>query len=107
VTLGGAAVAGEVTFIGADNTSVSNLILPDGTYTIANPPKGRVKVVVKGTGMPTPPAKGQPPGVKAPEMVGGTAPAGVPPPPKYANPDNGTTFEVTGGQQTFDIELKP
>jgi hypothetical protein len=40
---------GEVSFIGADGTSRSGLIGPDGRYEIIDPPKGDVTVVVVST----------------------------------------------------------
>jgi hypothetical protein len=106
VTLGGQAVAGTVTFIGAEGKEFTAPINPDGTYTLTDTPAGAAQVVVKcfpGTAAPL--AKRNP---KLPQLPGTfTAPPapGVLPPARYAAPNNGLTLVVTGGRQTFDIEL--
>jgi hypothetical protein len=105
VTLNGKAVTGQVTFIGPDSKEITSAINPDGTYMIPDPPAGQAKIVVKG--MPGMPAGGVPPPAgKSIDAPGATAAEmGVPPPAKYALPDNGLTFNVTGGKQTHNIEL--
>jgi hypothetical protein len=102
VTYNGQPVAGEVVFVGRDKKQAACPIADDGTYKIKAPPKGEVVVLVKGTpkapsGLVTP--KG---GLKdAPPP-----PKGVEPPGKYSAEPGGLKFQVTGGEQTYDIELK-
>jgi hypothetical protein len=109
VTLGGRPVSGTVTFLGADNQQANSPIQPDGKYMIVDPPVGKVRVAVKAAagmrGGAAPLPGGRLP--EMPGMPGGGGQVGVPPPRKYANPENGLTFEVTGEEQTFDIELRP
>jgi len=100
-------VMGSVTFVGPDGKEVSGPINPDGTYTVNDPPLGEDKIAIKGIpGMVNapPPPQGELPGMKGmpapPKMA-------VPPPAKYANPANGLTFKVTGGKQTYNIDLNP
>jgi len=99
VTLGNEKVSGEVVFVGSDNSQKGTPIKPDGTYVIADPPLGKVKVLVKGMGGPS---KMAPP-KDAPPMAG----SGAEPPAKYG--DVKTTdveVEVKAGKQTIDIPLK-
>jgi len=103
VTLNGQAVAGQVVFVGTDKTEVASPIAPDGMYRVNNPPKGQATVLVKGTG--TPAGGALPKDTKGPDVGGGST--GVAPPAKYATAAGGLTFDVTGGEQTFNIELKP
>jgi len=106
VTLNGKAVAGQVSFIGPDGKEITSGINPDGTYMIPDPPTGQAKIVVKG--MPGGGGVAGVQGTKTIEAPGATtAEVGVPPPLKYAAPDNGLTFNVTGGKQTHNIELTP
>jgi hypothetical protein len=112
VTLNGQAVGGTVTFIGAGKEATA-VISPNGNYLVADPPTGPVKVAVKAlAGAGGKPARTAPAQVARKPNVPGDATAappklGVRPPARYAKPDNGLTFNVTGGKQTFDIPLKP
>ncbi len=99
-------------------------IKPDGTYTISNLPRGQVKIgVATGTGEPPDPTKRRGMGgqmaakgmEKAKEKMGGPPPdkvaasgAGGPTvPDSYADPNkSGLQVEVTGGKQTFDINIQ-
>jgi len=108
VTLNGKAVGGSVLFVGPDGKDYPTSIDHTGTYTLVDPPSGECKVAVRGTGKSAMPAvesagvgsMAPPPGVKQIEE-------GVPPPSKYASPENGELkFTVTGGNQTYDIVLK-
>lgn len=101
VTLNGKPVTGIVAFIYPDNKEVTGPIQAEGKYTISNPPAGEVKVVVKG-------------GIIGGKVVAPTGATGAPsgpvvesPPAKYASPNNGLTFTVKGGHQTYDIPLTP
>jgi len=98
VTLDGKAVAGTVVFIGSDGKELMTLIRPDGSYTIVDPPAGEVKIKITGPLGIAAPGKDQAPAVGGMET-------GVPPPAKYASPDNGLKLTVTGGKQTYDIPL--
>jgi len=104
VTLDSQPVTGTVVFIYADNKEVSSPTNLQGVYTIADPPTGQVKVLVKplpGTGPGLKPI----PGPELPKVS--SAGEGVPPPAKYA--DVRTTdliYEVKTGTHTFDIPLK-
>jgi len=103
VTLNGEPVAGIITFVGADNKEVSGPIKPDGTYTVANPPAGQVKILVKGMG-------GTLPTATPPKEAGGNMPkmGGVSPPAKYSAVNTtDLKFEVTSGKQKHDITLTP
>jgi len=106
VTLAGKAVSGTVVFVASDGIEHYGHLAPDGTYKAEGVPTGPAKVMVKKSDLPPPPPL--PRGVKPPD-AGGAPPLptfGVPPPAKYANPKNGLTLTVKGGQQTFDIDLK-
>lgn len=89
------ALTGKVTFNGQPVKAVTITVLgsgaptggttnEEGVYTIPNPPKGQLQfqLVAPGSG-------------KAPFPV------------KYTKPNNGLSFEYTGGKQTYDMELKP
>jgi len=107
VTLNGQNVAGQVTFVGADNKELSSPIREDGSYLIENPPTGSVKVLVKGmtSGGPAPMTPKTPGMPSMPDMPGAK---GVAPPAKYGSvATTPLTFEVTGGKQTYDIPLAP
>jgi len=98
-TFNGNPVNGTVVFVGSDGKEVSTPVSPvNGSYTIVNPPTGDVKVAVRGmaASLPPPPVKDMP----AQQSLG------VAPPAKYADPNNGLTFKVDKGRQTFDIPLK-
>jgi len=106
-------VAGVVVFVGSDNTPKESPIKADGTYQIADPPKGTCKVVVKPMGAVTTPGGGgtgpMAPPKGSPEMAGnlGGGAKGAPPPQKYQDAKSTPlTFEVKEGKQTFDIKLE-
>jgi hypothetical protein len=109
VTLNGQPVAGTVAFVGPDNKQVTAPINPDGTYTVASPPTGQVRILVKSLPGAIPGAKPIISADMARTMpVSTTAPAtGQSPPARYAWPNNGLTFNVTGGKQSHDITLVP
>jgi len=113
VTLEGQPVAGSVVFVYGAEEKANAPIGVNGAYSIPNPPKGQVKVLVRAipgsTGVspvgPIPKGSG-------PEMpsMGGTSSAGVPPPAKYASPEtSGLTYEVKGGTKplTFRSRSNP
>src|SRR5438045_652123 len=92
VTLDGQPVAGEVVFVSGDK-QVGSPIGQDGSYSVKNPPKGEVQILVKQ--LPGPP-KNIMPAKDAPEFK---TPSGATPPAKYAQFNNGLTLTVTGGKQ--------
>ncbi len=106
VTFNGAPITrGTVVFTAENNKAWAANISREGEYHIDGLPAGTFKVSL--TNMAT-----------APQVRSGAAPAkdvqalpaaaAQPPlPRKYAKPDNGLTLTVTGGSQTFDIELTP
>ena len=133
---GGGSLSGKVTYKGetvqrgivhffpeGKGGDFSAPIKPDGTYSIANLPRGQVKIAVA-TGSSEPPdlskrrgmgggmaAKGM---EKAKEKMGGPPPdkvaaggsGGPSVPDSYADPDkSGLKVEVTGGKQAFDINI--
>jgi len=102
VTLDGAKVAGQVIFVGPDNKElVPAAIKLDGTYQIADVPPGKYKVLVRGAGSATGPA---PKDSALPKMETG---GGAAPPAKYAAvTTSDLTYEVKGGKETYNIELK-
>ncbi len=108
VTFNGAPVkAGFVTFIGADNKRKVANIGSDGEYQLNQPPMGTVKVTVAGVSGSAPLPRA---GRSVPRDLHGVSqesPSSQALPRRYADPDNGLTFEVTGGAQRFDIELTP
>jgi hypothetical protein len=102
VTLNNEPVSGVVVFVGPDGKEEEAPIAPDGEYVLPNAPLGRCKVKVKGfPGIST----GPPP--KAAVILPDSAKMGPPPPARYADPDNGLTYEVRKGKQRFDIPLTP
>jgi len=113
VTLNNSPVAGTVSFHSADGKETTGPISADGTYTIFDPPAGKVQITVKGPPggaggglVKPPPAKDA---AAMPDMPG-TASAGVAPPAKYATTaTSDLTYEVKAGvaNQTYNIELKP
>jgi hypothetical protein len=108
VTLNGAPVTdGVVTFIGADNRQKAAPIDADGGYRIDNPPAGTVQVTVRSLAPPIRTPPGGPPATKGAHLLPPLPPPPQPLPRKYATPNNGLTFVVTRGRQTFDIDLKP
>jgi hypothetical protein len=97
-------VSGSVVFVYSDKEKVTP-IGPDGTYTMADPPAGQVKILVKGDQSrlaAPPPMKGGP---EMPSMGGGSQ--AVPPPIRYATAQGSDlTYEVKPGKHTHNIELK-
>jgi hypothetical protein len=86
--------SGTVTFLGADGKSLSAVIAQDGTYVVSGVAPGVAKISVEYH-------------TRAPRGLGG-GPGTIDLPRHYANPEtSGLTCEVSGGPQTFDIELKP
>ena len=94
---------GYVAFFDGDGRRVGkSVIYPDGTYHLRNPPRGELRVVV---------VTGEPPVAAA----AGGATAGPPVkferievPARYTDPaKTDLRCTVTGGQQRFDIDLKP
>lgn len=105
VTLNDKPVSGMVVFTATDGKTASSPIGPDGSYTVTSPPRGTVKVSV--TGMGPAAGRGPAPAKMKDDSLPELPAEGVPPPAKYAKPDNGLTFDVTGGPQSFDISLQP
>ncbi len=101
VTLGGQPVAGTVVFVWPDRKEMSAPLTVEGKYQILNPAKGEVQILVK-----APATMVVPKGAKALEMPGAVPTVGTLPPEKYAKPKNGLAFNITGGQQTYDIVLE-
>lgn len=108
--------SGAVTFYSEDGRVDSGQLSIEGNYTIAQAPRGVVKVtVVPGQPRPAPKLnKSVPGGVSSVEHPKTEQPpthgarAGAPPnfPKKYHDPDkSGLTYTVTGGEQTIDIRL--
>lgn len=83
ITLQGQPVA-EATMVvtGPDGKTAGGSANSAGEYVIPEPPKGVLKFQFF-------------PGAKKDSI-----------PQKYLKPDNGLSFEYTGGKQTYDIELK-
>lgn len=105
----GTKVAGMVIFVAADGTELPpSPINEAGTYYVDAPPPGSYKVVVRSLTLPgggVAPLATSPDSVKLP---GGGGAQAVPPPRKYTDvKTTDLTFEVKGGEQTFDIALKP
>jgi len=102
-------VAGSVVFVYGTEEKATAPIGANGVYSIPNPPKGQVKVLVRGMpGAAAPPAGAGTP-KKGPEMatIPGTVTPGAAHPAKYASPaTSDLTYEVKGGNETFDIPLK-
>lgn len=85
-----------VVAIGSDQKEVSAQSDDNGEYRLANPPHGSLKFQV----YTIPPA---PPGVKSGPMPPGMTKL----PAKYSKPDNELSYDFQGGNQTYDITLKP
>jgi len=106
-------VQGMVVFVSGSGEFQGPIL--GGKYKVDNPPKGEVTVLVRGLG-----PGAMPGGLKAPPGATGAgkdaAPGktldaggagGVQPPAKYADAKTSDLkFTVTGGKQTYDIELK-
>ncbi len=101
VTLNSAPVSGELVFVTSDGSKLPTGIAPDGSYTVANLPKGELKILVMSN---APVNVMLPKGAEPPAALQN---AGTPPPAKYAKLNNGLKINVTGGFQTHDIELTP
>jgi hypothetical protein len=95
VTLDGKPVAaGVVNLHGPDGTVATSGILPDGTYSVDDPPVGlcQITVVDATAGSPT---SAHDPGPARPSAI----------PAKYAKPGNGLQVEVRPGQNSHTIAL--
>ena len=105
---------GVVTFLGANSWTGNSAISEDGSYSIAQVPKGKVQITVDTRALkPNPMAAkmpGPPPGTYNPNAQNGTTPSAdryVAIPDKYADKDqSGLSFESQGGKQTFDIKME-
>lgn len=111
VTVNGSPLpAGQVTFLcdGGSKPAITGRISENGTYAIANLPKGRARVSVQ-TFEPRPkPPSGVDPGTGIDYSVGweDTGPY-VPIPARYHSPrTSGLVYEIRPGAQTFDIALE-
>lgn len=111
---------GNVTFVAEGKATIVADIKEDGTYEAAGVPAGEVKVCVDTSKMnpaslPKEFKYGPPKDAKAPEGFGGEGPNRdelarryVAIPKKYANPaTTDLTTKITGGKQTYNIELVP
>jgi hypothetical protein len=108
VTFNGAPIKGGiVTFIGAHNERQVANINGDGVYVMEDPPGGAVKVTVTGPRVNIRMPATAPPVVKNPHLLPPLPAASQPLPWRYARPDNGLTFVVTKGRQTYNIDLTP
>ncbi|HBI46107.1 MAG TPA: hypothetical protein DDY78_25115 [Planctomycetales bacterium] len=100
-------------------SSASAPIGPDGHYSIDNIPSGAVKISVETAsakpvkappgGMPTPPPGAMPKDIGPSMYNQAPQPKGkyVAIPENYADPEkSGLTYTVTGGSQSYDIDLK-
>ncbi len=113
VTHKGDPVNDELVFVDAKSKEYKAPVMPDGTYSIADLPLGDYKVLVKPGLAPVmgggAKSGGAAPGVAIPETIKGGAgemPKAVPPPAKYAMPDNGLTYTVKAGKQQKDFQLE-
>jgi hypothetical protein len=106
VTLNGAPVKGGVVTFLVGQEQKAGSINAEGEYVVERPPRGAARVTVQGAAtelrMPVPRRAA---GKDARQLPAPAASDALP--GKYAKPDNGLTFEVTGGRQTFDIALTP
>jgi len=108
VTLNGQVVAGTVVFVGADKQESTTPIGMDGTYKILSLTSGQYKILVKGSGLAPGGLKAPPKGTgpEMPSMPGSSS--GVAPPAKYGSvATTPFSIDVTGGNQTKDLELTP
>lgn len=93
-----------MTYHGANNQKASGTILPNGNYTVSDPPVGLCQITLEG--VPGNRIGSQPgDGHSAPVPGAGPRPSGIP--KKYARPGNGLSHEVVAGTQTRDLELSP
>jgi hypothetical protein len=104
VTLEGKPVnAGGIAFTSANNYIASGVIEQDGTYRIGNAPIGDVVVTIRKATPVMKPEPGADPSKRPKES---SLPTATPIPAKYAQPDNGLGFTVTGNM-TKDFDLTP
>jgi hypothetical protein len=88
--------SGFVEVFGDSGKSVKGIVMMGGTYTVWDPPRGKVKISVS-----TKPPAGL---SKAPPAT--TRPGNVIP-TRYADPDtSGLSVTIGGGNQTFNINLE-
>lgn len=108
VTLGADIVSGTVVFLGSDKKEISVPIGLDGMYTVPNPPKGQVKIAVKQhVGIPNTALPTTGPAPSGVSILKSEGPKTVSPPAQYADPEkSGLSYEVKGGKETHNIELK-
>ena len=105
VGLAGKPLPGGQVMVHGEGGKTAAGAIADGAYTIPNAPVGPVKVSVR-TFAPSPKVV-NPTDPNAGKDTG-PPPAYVKIPDKYSDPDkSGLTTTVTGGSQTFDIDLKP
>jgi hypothetical protein len=98
---------GAVVFLSADKTARSGVIQPDGSYTVANVPRGMTRIGV----VSRDPATGRgawrkrrsrPPGTPLP-----ATPGWFPLPSGFETPEtSGLSCTVAGGRFHYDIDLK-
>jgi hypothetical protein len=101
VTLGDKPVSGQVVFVYSDGKELVSPITGDGSYMLADPPTGSVKIYIRSMGGTVVPKGG--PDIPKDAPGGG---GGVPAPPKYASAaTSGLTYEVKAGKQEHNIPL--
>jgi hypothetical protein len=89
--------SGTVTFLGADGQTRSAAIAENGIYKVAGVAPGTARVAVESHPR-------LPPGFVEPSAGD---PGTIKLPPHYTKPEtSGLTYEVKGGQETFDIDIK-
>jgi hypothetical protein len=89
--------SGTVCFLGANGKKKYAPIAEDGTYKVAGVPQGTARVGVESHPRLPPGFGGPRPG----------EPGTIVLPPHYTKPEtSGLTYEVKGGQETFDIDLQ-
>ena len=104
--------AGTVTFASADGSiRKMSKIGPEGTYSVLNMPTGMTKIGVIASSIGLPAIVPEPaPGVKLPpeliQLLGQGQASKVSIPDHYEDPEkSGLSLEVTGGEQSFDIDI--
>lgn len=91
---------GSVTFINAEGQQKKVSIASDGTYKMANPPKGKVKVVVKTGALPPKVAAAGADSSNAPKIETIELPS------SYSDPEKTKLeFSVTEGDQVYNINI--
>jgi len=102
--------SGTVVFVGEDGkSSYPGPVQPDGSYSIAQAPVGKVRLSFDNPPPPRTAAAGQKPPANDPEVQEEAKAASlyVATPPKYKDPDkSGITFELKRGRNGCDIPLK-